>query len=329
MAYKIQGSDFQDFFVDSASLSDASLEDRQKVLYHTPAGNITFDELESGGGMRIFSGLYGLKEDLEIFGKGDSDLLELQFNLSESPILFRDKNKKERKTAMMSGNLVYLAQEDNQADIFFEKDQLYKTFDIHLPLCFLERYAGESRHLDTLLNHIAGGKSGQLLEEAASINLHTSSVIRDIRNCTFEGLARRIYMESKAFELIAALIAKANAPCEHMHVSKKDAEKIHHTVALIHQNMDAPLTILELSRLAGINQTKLKSQFKQLMGCTIFGYLQQIRMDKAKTYLLETVLSIQEVGYAVGYRNTSNFSTAFKNTYGLSPGEFRKFGPRS
>ena len=48
------------------------------------------------------------------------------------------------------------------------------------------------------------------------------------------------------------------------------------------------------------------------------------RMEKAAGYLEETTLSVKEICSAVGMKNTSYFSSLFRQVYGMSPREYRQ-----
>ena len=63
--------------------------------------------------------------------------------------------------------------------------------------------------------------------------------------------------------------------------------------------------------------------FKKKTGFTIYEYLLQTRMNKAKELLLDPVHKISEIGQMVGYTNNAYFSTAFKNYTGITPKQYR------
>lgn len=52
-------------------------------------------------------------------------------------------------------------------------------------------------------------------------------------------------------------------------------------------------------------------------------YLHQLRMNAARSYLRKTELSIQEIAGASGYPSIHYFSRMFKQTFGISPSEWR------
>ncbi len=51
--------------------------------------------------------------------------------------------------------------------------------------------------------------------------------------------------------------------------------------------------------------------------------VKEIKMDRARMYVLNTDLPITLIAERVGYENSNTFSTAFTNFFGLSPHKFR------
>ncbi len=63
--------------------------------------------------------------------------------------------------------------------------------------------------------------------------------------------------------------------------------------------------------------------FKQMTGKTIYEYLVDFRIEKAKQLLSETDLKVYEIGEAVGYKTPKYFSMVFKNYTGMTPKQYR------
>ena len=60
-----------------------------------------------------------------------------------------------------------------------------------------------------------------------------------------------------------------------------------------------------------------------MFGTTVFGYVRQLRMEKAR-FLLETSdMTVTEIALAVGYTSLGHFAGAFKRSFGLVPREYR------
>lgn len=327
MGYDLIDTDFSDFISSERETGiSSSGENISHVKLATPKGNIHYQQQVLEGRLSIVEAHYHMQDDVTISGKGSGDLLEIQLNLSDKAISFNNKQGKELVTPARSGNIAFLPAEENHAKILFEKDVSYSTFDIHLPLSVLDHYAGESEIIDRFLGQIRNSISAMFTRSNISINPAIYNTIQDIKNCVYEGLTRRIYLESKTYELIALLHESAENQKQNNELSPDDQERIHLAASVIRNNLATPCTIIELAHKVGVNQTKLKTGFKAIFGKTVFDYLQGIRMHQAKRYLLDTQMSVQEIGLLLGYQNTSNFSIAFKRVHGFSPMKLREKG---
>ncbi|MBE8724305.1 helix-turn-helix transcriptional regulator [Flavobacterium hungaricum] len=327
MAFKIDSDDFADFLEPdntiSSGLPPIAIDGEKDIKFITPKGAILFHEHSITEDLSILQGNYQLHDDVAISGKGESSLLEMHFNLSDQKIGYIHPSSIKDFAAPMSGNITFLSAEDNRAKIDFKKDITYNTFDVHLPLEILSKYEGESKVMDQFLNNIQKNTSNTLAKGEIKIGAKIYGVIQDIKNCFYKGLTRKIYLESKIYELIALSHHSLDHEKEAVRLARTDIEKIKFAAQLIRENIDNPHTIVELARKVGVNQTKLKEGFKIIFGDTVFGYLQEIRMNKAKRYLTDTSLSIQEISQLSGYQSVSNFSIAFKRIFGYSPIKLR------
>jgi AraC-like DNA-binding protein len=327
MAFKIDSDDFADFLENEQQLDGENIktgiEDEKDIKFVTPKGEIIYHEHTITEDLSILQGNYQLHDDVAISGHGDSSLLEMHFNLSDQGIAYKNPTAASDFVAPMSGNITFLSAEDNHAKIGFKKDIIYNTFDVHLPLDVLKKYEGESKTMDRLLHNIDNNKSATLAMDEIKVSAKIFGVMQDIKNCFYRGLTRKIYMESKVYELIALSHHSLDIEKEAVHLAGNDVERIKFAAQLIRENIDNPYTIVELARKVGVNQTKLKEGFKSVFGDTVFGYLQEIRMTKARHYLSDTSLSIQEISHLSGYQNVSNFSIAFKRIFGYPPTKLR------
>ncbi len=92
---------------------------------------------------------------------------------------------------------------------------------------------------------------------------------------------------------------------------------------LLKEMHDSP-TIEELAKRVGINQQKLKAGFKKIYGQTIYRYLRNARLERARYLILEDKGSIREIAQMVGYSNQSHFARRFKEKFGVLPKELAK-----
>lgn len=82
-----------------------------------------------------------------------------------------------------------------------------------------------------------------------------------------------------------------------------------------------PPTIEELSKMVNVSSTRLKKNFKDMYGDSIYSYYQKMRLQKARELLLSRKHNVNDTAHLVGYTNTSNFILAFKKQFNQSPGE--------
>jgi len=86
---------------------------------------------------------------------------------------------------------------------------------------------------------------------------------------------------------------------------------------------DSNLTVEQMARRQGVNQTYLRSMFKGETGMTITEYLLKIRMERTVEHLKEGGVNLTCIAESVGYGSASYLSKCFKKYYGQSPSEFR------
>lgn len=104
----------------------------------------------------------------------------------------------------------------------------------------------------------------------------------------------------------------------------KDIQIIRDLHDMIINNLEKDLPGLhELALQMGTNEYKLKYGFKQMYGTTIFRFLTQERLRKAKTLIQHSTLTIKQVSQMTGFKSKTHFSRAFKDKYGLTPTAMR------
>ncbi|MEM9541672.1 MAG: hypothetical protein AAGA60_19520, partial [Cyanobacteria bacterium P01_E01_bin.42] len=93
-----------------------------------------------------------------------------------------------------------------------------------------------------------------------------------ILHCPYQGLTRRLYLESRAIELIA-LHLHGNYMASSASFKSDEIDRIHYAKEILLSNLENPPSLLELSRKVGLNDCKLKRGFRQVFGMTAFSCL--------------------------------------------------------
>lgn len=135
-----------------------------------------------------------------------------------------------------------------------------------------------------------------------------------------------LYRQSRAQELLIyclELLSQSQRDPE-LNLKSRDIENISEARRILESDIEKPPSIRDLARLVGVNESKLMFGFKQLYNQTIHEFIQTLRMTRAKELLTTTDLSITQIAFEVGYEFSSNFTTAFKRHFGVTPSNARR-----
>ncbi len=91
----------------------------------------------------------------------------------------------------------------------------------------------------------------------------------------------------------------------------------------IHNNLQEPLRIPDLSKMMGINQQYFKTKFKNTFDSSVHEYIKYKRLQKALQMIRETNYTLQAIAIQVGYASMSSFSQSFKKHFGKPPIAFK------
>ncbi|WP_228238366.1 substrate-binding domain-containing protein [Allomuricauda sp. M10] len=98
----------------------------------------------------------------------------------------------------------------------------------------------------------------------------------------------------------------------------------------IKDNLDSPnLSVEQLADNLNISRSQLYRKVKAILGISISDYINNFKLQRAKSMLETTSLSVSEIAYSNGFSSPNYFSTAFKQKYGESPDSYRRtFGKK-
>lgn len=91
----------------------------------------------------------------------------------------------------------------------------------------------------------------------------------------------------------------------------------------IESNCHESIDLDVLSKVSSLCPHHFLRKFKSFTGLSPYQYLKRTRLSKARSLLENTNLSVTEICQDCGYESLSSFSFLFKNTYNLSPENYR------
>lgn len=306
------------FYVDECGVKEFFL----KYNYRDSAGwfkEIVFDLFKIGFGNIKTSNKMILDFEFE------EESIESNFVLAGGTITSVNSSKQ---------NLIFSANEHNIYYSVDAKGYMYTnkpdtlSLEINYSRTFFEKYLPNISIFKDFKKLLAKKIPGLLSAHNYPLTSKMNFIINDIINCKWKGSFRKMYMESKVLELLLEQLNQIvhynnNEPLQHGKF-KNVIDKLHEAKMILENDFNSSLSLKSLALKVGTNEFSLKKGFKSVFGTTVFGYLHDIKMNKAHEMLLENKYSVGEVSDFVGYKNPQHFTVAFKKKFGITPSNLNK-----
>lgn len=103
-----------------------------------------------------------------------------------------------------------------------------------------------------------------------------------------------------------------------------DSDEVIAAIKYINENFRDPISLDELSEYVHLSKFYFAHKFKEVTGQSPTEYIIRTRINQAKSLLVQTNMSIDDIAYEVGYSSGNSFSNVFTAKEGCSPRAFRK-----
>ena len=326
MKYTITGQDIQELMFNYNIRLKNTEQSSEFILDKLGLGMIESKNQQLGG-LNFLEWKANFDTTVQINSIESENIFALYFNLGQR---FKGSvNGKELDIKAKSCNIWSFSSND-KAMLDYNANNNYHTFSVvfdkHYLESFINRYPNlfsdiYKGHLENLFN--------RWNKNDVPINGEINQILHQMQNANLMGEYRKVYIEVKIVEL---LVLQLNFNCGNRRgyclrkFCKKscDKDKMHEARNILLNDIANPPGIVELARLVGVNDHKLKNGFKEEFNQTPFGCLFEHRMNLAQQLLLDTDKTILEISFLCGYDYASHFTTAFKRRFGVSPSTFRK-----
>ena len=91
----------------------------------------------------------------------------------------------------------------------------------------------------------------------------------------------------------------------------------------IDEHLDQNLRLEQIAQEAHLSPFHFARIFRHLEGTSVWQYILQARIDKAKLLLEQEDLSLTEIALITGFYDQSHFTKTFKRLTGQTPGQYR------
>jgi AraC-like DNA-binding protein len=266
---------------------------------------------------------YLLKEDLIIRRNASatvSDLVNIFFYNNDQSLEIAYNNNPQVQFSERDNSAIQVTSNDLSSVICFPAQRLINYMVITIKPAILKGFITFDKPNPLLETITSSGSSFLFFENMA---METKLLLKNLLAIDMGDILSNFYVRIKVQELLYHAFYKLSLrECGSQAINSIDVSRLLYVRDEIVRDLSKPPVLRELSQIAAMSETKLKSLFKQTFGTTIYNYFQQARMEEAAFLLKKGKRSVAQVGYEIGFSNLSHFSRLFERHYGQNPKRF-------
>ncbi len=97
-----------------------------------------------------------------------------------------------------------------------------------------------------------------------------------------------------------------------------------HAAEYVRQHFTNHIAARELAEFCHCSESYLSHIFKRRLNVNINTYINKVRVEASKTFLIESDSPVNEIAYNVGFNDPNYYSRVFRQLVGISPKEYKK-----
>ena len=207
------------------------------------------------------------------------------------------------------------------------KPEAHNLILISIDPSFLSRYVPED-HIGfrNLTRGTEQAEPAVFSDHNLYVTSEISAILNALKTSTHTGFCQKLFLESKILELLVLQLSqfeqfKNYVPTREL--KQDELDKMYEVKNILTSDMHEQFSLRSLAHMIGTNEFNLKRNFKLAFGTTVFGYLNEYKMTRAKRLLIEKDITIAEVSEKMGYKYATHFSNAFKKYFGYLPNKIK------
>ncbi|MDR0507487.1 MAG: AraC family transcriptional regulator [Dysgonamonadaceae bacterium] len=236
---------------------------------------------------------------------------------------------RERTTGAPENILIYCEKGKGWVECFGEKNYLSAQQVFIIPENEPHSYAADPRNPWTIYWIHFKGNSVKMFEAIIGKTISLESRHQErimLFESIFENLEMGYYtdnLEYISFCLMYFLASIRYQP-QYMEVRDFTAEDvIRKSILYMKNNIENRLTLSDLADFAGYSVSRLIALFTQKTSYAPMEYYNQLRIQRACSYLQFSKLKIKEIAFRLGFYDPFHFSKAFLKEMGITPKTYR------
>lgn len=218
--------------------------------------------------------------------------------------------------------ILHYSREESTAELWTEDEDMLRYLQIRI----------NYDYISNLINPESNKENADILEAMIQnryIFLHKQTppsmtvemhlILKEIISYSKKGVLQKLFVEAKMIKLLLLIFEQFN--------EKNTLEEVPRTPSVIKkfidENYHRNIKVEEIGKLIGINQNKIRKEFKAQYHLTVSDYMAELRMLKAKKLIIDKKMMIKEIAIECGYEYVQNFTRAFKKKFGVAPEKLR------
>ncbi|PPK49958.1 helix-turn-helix transcriptional regulator [Marinobacter persicus] len=137
-------------------------------------------------------------------------------------------------------------------------------------------------------------------------------------NLTIPELRKHLVLEGLAMQLLAHGLPEHDQSQPRKPLSYREQQRLESVRQLLEFAPAEHHSLEALADRAAMSSSSLRAKFRATYGVTLFEYLRRCRLELGRNYL-ERGYSVQQAAHCTGYRHATNFATAYRRHFGVSP----------
>jgi AraC-like DNA-binding protein len=284
-----------------------------------------FEWMQMGDDMYVVAGDLAYR-DLHVELARGSGLIQVYFHLSGD--LTMEANGQQRLHLNRPKFLIYTQPGgvDVRKSIAPNTPERWRWVAISLrPKFLVDNFFGSGAAVPPQLRALVSGFSSGLQHRQSFLSIRMFELAKRLVDHSYSGRLALIHTEALALELLCTAVAELDGTPSSLNgkYGERELRCLNNARELLTTQLASALTIREVARAAGMNETTLKRGFREMFGETMFDYSVRCRMQQAMLLLREKRMPVARVAEAVGYSHQTSFTNAFRRHYGVCPKDTR------
>lgn len=97
-----------------------------------------------------------------------------------------------------------------------------------------------------------------------------------------------------------------------------------HALEFMRINAGTALTVKDVHKHLNVSRRSLETRFKAARGCTVYAEITHARLERVRTLLLETSMTLEAIADTCGFVSASHLGTVFKAHFGMTLSSYRR-----